>query len=159
MEEIKKLYLYGSYNNIMGSDLVFKNNEGQPVTSSLLVAQKFGKQHKHVLRAIRDLEANISEVTENECKPNFGLTSQLVEQPNANLLLKLYRIKGPSRRYNKVIFFEQAVRLIQQVDISRWPHTLPTTSRRLREKYYRYLREGHESLIHKGFNNQHARKS
>ncbi|WP_312399918.1 phage regulatory protein/antirepressor Ant [Chryseobacterium sp.] len=35
-------------------DLVFKNNENI-VTNSLLVAEKFGKEHKHVLDAIREL--------------------------------------------------------------------------------------------------------
>jgi Rha family phage regulatory protein len=53
--------------------------DGQPVTSSLLVAQKFGKEHKSVMRAI---EAVIEQTPENECKRNFALTSQDVEMPN-----------------------------------------------------------------------------
>jgi Rha family phage regulatory protein len=288
MNKMKNLYLCNLCNNIMGTDLVFKNSEGQPVTNSLLVAQKFGKRHADVLRIIRDLDTQIAEVSKNECKRSFAFTSQLIEQPNggwreeayctmtrdgfsllvmgftgrealrfklmfiegfnrmeeairvglpseaelqsyiyscveqcierklsapgkaqltvaqeldvredmeayrffdsyctdserpysflnkvaareyyanacvlnaiANLLLKLYGIKGRSRRYSKIIFFEQAVKLAQQVDVSRWPHTLPTTSRRFREKYYRYIKEGYESLIHRGFNNQRARK-
>ncbi len=36
-------------------DLVFLSKKGSPVTNSLLVAEKFGKQHKHVLDAIRDI--------------------------------------------------------------------------------------------------------
>jgi phage regulator Rha-like protein len=63
-------------------EIVFRNENGQPVTSSLLVAQKFGKRHDHVLRDIRELERNIAEICGNECKPNFGVTSQMVEQPN-----------------------------------------------------------------------------
>lgn len=43
--------------------LVELNNE-QVVTTSLVVAESFGKEHKHVLRDIRNLEKDV---------PNFGL--------------------------------------------------------------------------------------
>lgn len=277
----------------MGDNLVFKNEAGQPVTSSLLVAKMFGKQHKHVLRDIRSLGADIAEIAGNECKPNFGLTSQLVEQPNggwreeeyylmprdgfillamgftgrealrfklaflsafnsmeeelrktygkdemreyihrcveqyvvryvdhklgvsgkvdptaeqeqaldvhedaeayrffdsyrpdanqpdaylnkhtareyyanacvlnaiANMLQKNYGVKGHTRRYNRVVLWEQMSALVQRVDISRFPHMLPTSGRRLRTKYFSYLKGGYESLVHKGFNNQSVRK-
>lgn len=36
-------------------DLVFKSKKGNPVTTSLLVAIKFEKEHKNVLQAIREL--------------------------------------------------------------------------------------------------------
>lgn len=36
-------------------ELVFKSAKGTPATNSLLVAQKFGKQHKDVLETIRNL--------------------------------------------------------------------------------------------------------
>jgi len=36
-------------------ELVFKSAKGNPVTTSLLVAIKFGKEHRHVLDAIRNL--------------------------------------------------------------------------------------------------------
>lgn len=41
--------------------LVFENN-GQPVTTSLKVAEKFGKRHADVLRAVRNLD----------CSPEFA---------------------------------------------------------------------------------------
>jgi len=50
-------------------ELVFKSTKGTPVTNSLLVAQKFGKRHADVIRAIRDL---ISKLPENQCKRNFA---------------------------------------------------------------------------------------
>lgn len=37
------------------SNLVFKGENNQALTNSLLVAKKFGKEHKHVLDAIRKL--------------------------------------------------------------------------------------------------------
>ena len=42
------------------NELVFKSEKGTPVTNSLLVAQKFGKEHKHVIEAIRSLSADLS---------------------------------------------------------------------------------------------------
>lgn len=42
------------------NELVFKSEKGNPVTSSLLVAEKFDKEHKHVLDAIRNLVADNS---------------------------------------------------------------------------------------------------
>jgi Rha family phage regulatory protein len=43
-------------------ELVYKSEKGTPVTNSLLVAQKFGKEHKDVLDAIRNLTAENSAV-------------------------------------------------------------------------------------------------
>jgi Rha family phage regulatory protein len=36
-------------------ELVFKSEKGTPVTNSLMVAEKFGKEHRHVLDSIRGL--------------------------------------------------------------------------------------------------------
>lgn len=41
-------------------ELVFRSEKGNPVTTSLLVAEKFEKEHKHVLDAIRNLVAENS---------------------------------------------------------------------------------------------------
>jgi anti-repressor protein len=37
------------------NDLVIKSDKGNAVTTSLLVAQKFGKEHKNVLASIREM--------------------------------------------------------------------------------------------------------
>ena len=37
------------------NELVLKSDKGNVITTSLLVAQKFGKEHKHVLEAIREI--------------------------------------------------------------------------------------------------------
>lgn len=37
------------------NELVFKTEKGTSVTNSLLIAEKFGKEHKHVLESIREL--------------------------------------------------------------------------------------------------------
>lgn len=51
----------------------FKVIEGRPVTSSRIVAEYFGKQHKDTLRAIRDL---IADAPELERERNFALTEE-----------------------------------------------------------------------------------
>lgn len=39
------------------NDIVFQGSEGQPLTNSMLVAEKFGKEHKSIIRVIRNLTA------------------------------------------------------------------------------------------------------
>ena len=56
-------------------DLVFKGQNGQALTNSLLVAEKFGKEHSDVLKAIDSLA---SKMAENQCKGYFADTSVVV---------------------------------------------------------------------------------
>ena len=44
------------------NELVLKSEKGTPITTSLLVAEKFGKEHKDVLETIRNLTAENSAV-------------------------------------------------------------------------------------------------
>lgn len=55
-------------------NLVFMHND-QPCTNSRLVAWRFNKEHKHVMRDIRELECS-----EEFRQSNFGLSSYLNEQ-------------------------------------------------------------------------------
>lgn len=36
-------------------EIVFRSNDNQALTTSVIVAEKFGKEHKHVLKAIKSL--------------------------------------------------------------------------------------------------------
>lgn len=36
-------------------EIVFRSNDNQALTTSVIVAEKFGKEHKHVLETIRDI--------------------------------------------------------------------------------------------------------
>jgi phage regulator Rha-like protein len=63
-----------------------------------VVAQKFGKRHDNVTKAIKKILQDMSEIAENECKLIFEVTSQLVEQPNGGWLTrKLFR-SGQNRK-------------------------------------------------------------
>lgn len=55
----------------MEKNLVFRNESGQPATSSLLVAETFDKEHKHVLRDIDDLVSKLQSI-ENQYSPILG---------------------------------------------------------------------------------------
>lgn len=61
----------------MDTDIVYRNENGVAVTTSYLVAETFGKNHKRVLEDIDRL--NCSEAFR---KPNFGLSLKLRELPN-----------------------------------------------------------------------------
>lgn len=59
------------------NELVFKGQNDQALTNSLLVAKKFGKEHKHVLDAIREL---IQGGAETSADPMFVETIYVNEQ-------------------------------------------------------------------------------
>jgi phage regulator Rha-like protein len=60
--------------------LVFKSGKGTPVTNSLLVAQKFGKQHKDVLEAVRTLAENSADL------PNIRNMFYKASQPDTRAI-------------------------------------------------------------------------
>lgn len=45
---------------------------------------------------------------------------------------------------------------VQEIDRTKYPHSLPAHPRRLEDRYKRYKKEGLESLIHKNFLNKNA---
>jgi Rha family phage regulatory protein len=49
---------------------------GKPITNSLLVAQKFGKEHKNVLRDIRSLTAQNCAVLAMFCESTYGMRNK-----------------------------------------------------------------------------------
>lgn len=67
------------------SELVFKGANNQALTNSLLVAKEFGKEHKHVLEAIRNLlgaSAEDSAFVENQgLAKMFELNEQEIPMP------------------------------------------------------------------------------
>lgn len=72
-------------------DIVFRGANDQAVTSSLLVAEKFGKEHRHVLDAIREL---IKGCAENSADPMFEETTYINEQNKQAYLMFLMNRDG-----------------------------------------------------------------
>lgn len=64
------------------NNLVFKGLNNQALTNSLLVAEKFGKEHSDVLKAIDVL---CYKMAENQCKGYFADTSIKIPQPNGGV--------------------------------------------------------------------------
>lgn len=58
------------------NELVFKGENNQALTNSLLVAEKFGKSHKHVMQSIKDLitsaEKSANLFVESEYPDTYG---------------------------------------------------------------------------------------
>ena len=61
------------------TQIVIKSTKGNAVTTSLLVAEKFGKPHADVMKAIR---ATYDQLPDSECKGIFALTYNDVKMPN-----------------------------------------------------------------------------
>ena len=59
------------------TDLVFKGQNGQALTNSLLVAEKFGKRHADVVRAIENSLTKGSESTNAKLRSSFVLSSYI----------------------------------------------------------------------------------
>lgn len=51
-----------------------------------------------------------------------------------------------------------AANLVAELDTTRWPHSLPTNPRRLREVVRKYEQNGYESLVHGNWCNSNSRK-
>lgn len=67
--------------------IVIKSTKGNAVTTSLLVAEKFGKRHSDVMRAISE---TIKQMPENECKRNFAPWQHDIVQPNGGKRIEPY---------------------------------------------------------------------
>ncbi len=74
------------------------------------------------------------------------------------LISRKAEIKGMGNRFNINKFWEKITTDVLRLNKLEYPHGLPSNSRRLRERYSRYDKEGYRSLIHKNFCNQNSRK-
>lgn len=59
---------------------------------------------------------------------------------------------------SKVKPWEKIAAIVAELPQHTWPHSLPSNSRRLKDRYTLYLSEGYQSLIHKGFCHKNAEK-
>jgi len=73
-------------------------------------------------------------------------------------LLSNKRAKRASMGKRMKINWTELAEGVQELDRSKYPHSLPANARRLEEKYKRYKTEGETSLIHKNFLNINAAK-
>jgi Rha family phage regulatory protein len=100
------------------NELVVRNHTGEPVTTSLLVAEKFGKEHKHVLESIRNLTAENSAVLSMFAESSY-LNVQNKEQPmfimnRDGFALLVMGFTGQKALDFKIAFIEAFNRLEEQ---------------------------------------------
>lgn len=103
---------------------------------------------------------------------NFELTdgrplpseNQLEYRVNAEILNALNKMEHLRTSKRKTLagstkgIWQSLVEEVNTLDLSEYKHTLPTHSRRLKDKYKKYLKNGYRALIHKGFCNDNSRK-
>lgn len=68
------------------TDLVYRNGNGVPVTTSVIVADYFGKNHQHIMEAVRKLIASVENSTDienQEVKSYFELSSYETSMPTS----------------------------------------------------------------------------
>lgn len=73
------------------NELVFRNANGVPMTTSMLVAETFCKEHRHVVRDIDNLICNLQDI-DFQCCPNLAGVDEMfvavekdVQQPNGGV--------------------------------------------------------------------------
>ncbi len=96
-----------------------------------------------------------------------GLTEETIAEYTANVSIynavidyvatrRSYRQKlGKSRTYD---IWDEASRLISQLDTKEWPHSLPSSMRRLKPGIKKYKEMGYQALIHANFGNKNSEK-
>ena len=90
-----------------------KSNNGEPQMTSLEIAQLTGKQHKHVMEAIRKMEPAWAKV----CGSNFRLTSRTIEQPNGGIReIPCYSLSKAETLYIATKFNDEARAIL----VIRW---------------------------------------
>lgn len=66
-------------------EIVFRSNDNQALTTSVIVAEKFGKEHKHVLEAIRNILSTTAQksafVDNQQLAKMFALTDVEIPMP------------------------------------------------------------------------------
>jgi CRISPR/Cas system CSM-associated protein Csm2 small subunit len=72
--------------------------------------------------------------------------------------LMVKREKRASFNKRMVRSWKQLAEFVQDIDRVKYPHTLPTSHRRLEDKYKKYQKEGYAGLVHKNFLNVNAAK-
>lgn len=111
--------------SISTAELVF-NHENKPVTTSLIVAQAFEKEHRDVLRAIRDLPCPDSFRLRNFTQSSYQ-NDQKKEQPMYLVTRKGFALLGMGFTGEKATRFkEQFIAAFNQMEIAlREGHITP----------------------------------
>jgi hypothetical protein len=90
----------------------------------------------------------------NEYCANAAVLNAVGKITNDSIMMR--RNMGNAVQISKV--WDNVAKAVANINRDTWAHTLPSNSRRLRDKYRQFAKEGYECLVHRNFCNQSARK-
>lgn len=100
-------------------NLVFKGNEGQALTNSLLIAEKFGKYHKHVIQSIKDLitsaEKSANLFIESEYPDSYGRPQPMYAMNRDGFTLLVMGFTGDKALQFKLDYIEAFNRMEKSI--------------------------------------------
>jgi hypothetical protein len=73
-------------------------------------------------------------------------------------LINNKKAKRSALGHKSVRMWDQYAEAVQELDRSKYPHSLPANPRSLENKYKAYVKDGVEVLIHKNYNNKNSAK-
>ena len=95
---------------------------------------------------------------------NLPEKAQLEYRTNARVLNAVDKLANDRRARRRALgsstkgVWEGVCKCVVSLDKSKWPHTLPSNPRRLKQKLKDYKEQGYTSLIHRGYCNDNSRK-
>ncbi len=137
----------------MDANLVFKSDKGNPVTTSLLVAEKFEKQHIHVLRDIDSLKKDISNFGliffESTYSDSYGRSQRMYVMNRDGFTLLAMGFTGKKAMNFKLEYiqlFNQMEQSLKQLDFSN-PDTVLMLAQNWKEEQQKRIEAEKRALI------------
>ena len=116
---------------IIQQDAVYKTEKGTPVTDSLKVAQVFNKEHKNIIRAIRNLMGSAQNCTHRKwfCESRYcdtqGKQQPMFLMTRDGFSLLAMGLTGAKAMQFKIAFIEQFNAMEKVVRQAAQPTTTP----------------------------------
>ncbi len=137
-----------------------------------IIIEKYGDPEKMTAQngLTRHLEFDTKAQTffrEYEYDSGKGLTKETIAEytANASIYNAVIRYVANRRSFRRKLgknrasdIWDEASRLISQLDTKQWPHRLPSSVRRLKPGIKEYKEMGYKSLIHRNFGNKNSEK-
>ncbi len=99
--------------------LVFKGDNNRIFTNSLLVAEKFGKQHKHIMQSVKDLMTSVEKSSnlfiKSEYPDNYGRMQPMYIMNRDGFALLVMGFTGDKALQFKLDYIEAFNRMEEQI--------------------------------------------
>lgn len=132
-----------------------------------VIVEKFGDP-KETIKQSRIKDKLVTDLKATEYFNNYTLDngSALPEKAkleylaNASILNALHQVINETKSVRGKVknVWQESAKVIQNLPKHTYPHSLPKNVQSLKRKHKKYIAEGYESLIHKGFCNDNSEK-